>query len=175
MSFALIIQGTSASGKTTAARKIAADKKACYLESDYFVFGIQPFRPLEKEHVALGVQHIWSCFTNVVEAKENIVLEGALVDINSGVDRPFLEKYISHLEKHNYNILRIVLVSTLEEAKKRMTTRVVWDGHTGVVDEQTYRKILAEIEKTVPKTVSRIDTTHMNTDDVVSKIQETVF
>lgn len=77
MNFALIIQGTSGSGKTTAARKIAMKRNACYLESDYFTFVIQPFRPLKKRHNELGIKHLWSCFTNIVDAKEDIVLEGA--------------------------------------------------------------------------------------------------
>jgi predicted ABC-type ATPase len=172
MNFALIIQGTSGSGKTTLGRKIAVEQRAIFLEHDWFLFAVQPYRPESKEHFTLGNAHLWCCFKNAVVAKKDVILEGALVSHDTMVNDFDLKKYLTYLKQYDYRIIRIMLTSSYEIADVRMSARAGYSGHVDIVPKDIYDKLSGVLEATVPSSVQRFDSTNCSIDELSGMITE---
>lgn len=165
---ALIIQGSTGVGKTTVAKLFASEYNAACLETDYFMLGMLPYRPLTDQHIRLGSQNLLTCLNRFVEKKLNIVLEGVLLsDPRSDID---LLKLIQFLEKAGYSVHRCKLTAAYETAFKRMTDRPGWEGHDTVISEEVFNQISDTLKFEIPATVPSIVTDGKDAKDVLLEI-----
>lgn len=174
MNYAIIIQGTSGSGKTTLARSLSVANKIPCLEHDYFLFGVQLYRPETKEHFELGNQNLWSIFRNIVDNRKSFVLEGVLASYDTAINNFNLEPYLKYLKTNNYKVLRVFLSSSYDEASRRMTPREVWAAHTSHVSEDVYQKISEALSESARNADLTIDTTGLSPEEVERQVQSCI-
>jgi predicted ABC-type ATPase len=167
---ASIIQGTSGSGKSTFAKKIAAEHNALYIEHDYFMFAIQPYRPETEEHYNLGNLLLQACFAGALKSGKSLVLEGVMTTHGALEHDFYLDEYIAQLESSNYKVVRVMFHTSYEIAKVRMQPRATWESHVSVVSENLFKKIESTLFASVPDSVPRFDTAQMSTEEINNEI-----
>jgi len=133
--FALILRGTNGSGKTSISRKIAEKYKTILIESDMLAFSFQRHKPEGKEHFELGRYMFKCCFDYAVERKRDLVLDGVFIQRNPAINKFSITPYLKILKNNGYSIIRVMLTSSDEDAKKRM------EGREYPVPDSVYHEI----------------------------------
>ena len=172
MKFALIIQGTSGSGKSTVARTIARSREVILLEHDTFLFGTQLHKPEVEQHFTIGNAMIWECFKVALESQQPIIIEGVLASLDKKINEFDIQQYLDKLNEFDYKIIRVVLKTDYETAKARMSNRLDKDGCDTAVPKDLFDKTTLALEDIIPADVLKIDTSHMSTKDVVETIEK---
>lgn len=170
MKYALIIQGTSGSGKSTVAREIARQQKAILLEHDMFIFGTQPHKPEGVEHFTIGNAMMWQAFQVALETDRPIIIEGVLTTFDKTINNINLEAYLSALSEAGYQTVRVALSCSYEKAAERMSERKNADGVVSAVPSETYTKLAEALQDSLPSDINTIDTEELGVSDVVGQV-----
>lgn len=122
----LIIIGYAAAGKSTVSFDFAKKHDYALINQDHFLFKMNP-SSLAK-NAATKTQHkithktLLTCTEIYMQAKQNIVLEGALVSISDG-DPICVEDFIILAKKHKYTPVVLSLIADEKIRKKRQKKR----------------------------------------------------
>jgi predicted ABC-type ATPase len=117
----VIVAGANGSGKTTFAHKFLEVTKFEFLNADEIAKKMNPKDPL-KARIAAGKQVIRS-IDELIEAGKSFVIESTL----SG---SFLEKHITKLKEHGYEInLTYIFLGSKDLCIERIKSRVRQGGH----------------------------------------------
>ncbi len=162
--FLLIIRGTSGSGKSTIAHEVAMREKAVLLGHDTFLFTMLPYKPEGKEHFTLGNKHLMDCFTNALDAKKNIVMEGVFASFDLRINRFQIAPFVRKARALHYEVIRIQLQAPYKDARDRMEKRGT------IVPKVLYDKLKAALEKTSSQDEIIIDTHAISPDTILEKV-----
>jgi len=71
----------------------------------------------------LANQNLFSCFKNYLNKSYNIILEGVFSSIDKRINNIDINKFVKLAEKHQYKIIKILLLIGKTESCKRTSKR----------------------------------------------------
>lgn len=160
----IIIRGTSGSGKSTIATKIAVELKAVLLHTDVFHFEMLPYRPENKEHFNLGNDFIELCLNSAMKKEKVIILEGALVTTNRRVNEFDISNILKIAKKYKYTVNLFKFSTSHDVAVKRMKAR------NNIVPEAVYKKLEKALQKSVVDQEHLIGTGELTEEETLKEV-----
>jgi dephospho-CoA kinase len=145
----IIVNGFSASGKSTTAQAFAEKHGFVLIKQDTFLFELNPIKESKKSHTKedylLTISNMMCCLKNSMKVKRNIIMEGALVSI-SELDPIDLIKFIALAKTNKYKV-KVVTFSASDKVRysrmkrKRHTLKKKLDELLKGANEDIGRKI----------------------------------
>ncbi len=169
----LIINGYSASGKSTLSLKFAKKHDYALIIQDHFLFKMNPSslktkKPNSFNHEITQI-NLLSCIENYMKYKRDILIEGALVSITN-TDPIDISDFVNLAKKYEYTTTIISLVANEKVRKQRQKKR----GNT--LPKRTDKKLVDAAEKQYSKFNNhRIDTTKSSITKSLEEIEKIVI
>ena len=164
----VIIRGYSGTGKSTVSEMFAKKHRWALIKSDYFFFGMNPYKKHPKSDYEVTFDNIVDCTKNYMEEGKDIIVEGALVVVNKN-DPVDIKKLINLGKRHGYRIIRLIFIADKDITKERMKKR------KHVVPKWAYDIIIRKVRQSKSKNSIVIDTSNLSLNKVLKKLEEVIF
>ena len=164
----ILIHGYSGTGKSTVSKKLAEKYRYALLPADVFFFSVTPPICSKEDDNKYTLDTIVDCTKNYMRKKRDIIIEGALVNINPS-DPVDLDRLIDLAQQHNYELYRFVLTADRETCIKRMKQR----HH--LVPDHAYDMIVSKVHKTQSKETITLDTSKDSILKIIKRIEKIIF
>lgn len=159
----VIIRGGPASGKTTLAENIIeyVNGKKAFVSYDKFLWVMTAHQERDEDDYLLSMKNYLSTIRRYMEHNYLIVTENCF----DRAEEKSYAKLVSLAEKHDYEIIKIVLTCSFDEIKKRNNERPTTVEYDNL--KQSYESVYDERKEEE----HRIDTTNESPKDVFEKIK----